>query len=68
MVPDMERLPSRTMFTSLSCFATSPRDRAEIFGALKLRVGVAASVLTAMGFRQIVLKNGNRYSLLEGHS
>ena len=35
-----------------------PRDRAEIADALELRAPVAASVLN----RQIVLKDGNRFS------
>jgi predicted transcriptional regulator len=45
-----------------------PRDRAAIACALKLREPTTASVLTAMEYRQIVIKEGNRYSLLKRHA
>jgi predicted nucleic acid-binding protein len=43
------------------------RDRTEIAGALKQqRESVAGSVLTAMEYRRLVLKEGDRYSLPKG--
>jgi hypothetical protein len=60
--------PSRTMARIIEVLRDGPRDRAAIAGALKLREPTTASVLTAMEFRQIVLKEENRYSLLKGHA
>jgi predicted transcriptional regulator len=60
-----KRPPSRAMVRIIELLRDGPRDRAGIAGALKLRECVAASVLTAMEYRQIVLKDGDRYSLLK---
>jgi hypothetical protein len=60
--------PSRTMARIIEVLRDGPRDRAAIAGALKLREPTTASVLTAMEYRQIVIKEGNRYSLLKGHA
>jgi predicted transcriptional regulator len=43
-----------------------PRERAEIADALQLGEPATAAVLTAMQHRQIVTKEGRRYSLSPG--
>jgi hypothetical protein len=61
----MGTLP-RTKVRIIELLRGGPRDRAGIAGALKLRESVTACVLTAMEFRQIVLKEGHLYSLPTG--
>jgi hypothetical protein len=64
--PTMRWMPSRTMVRIIEVLRDGPRDRAEIAAALKLHEPATAAVLTAMQYRQLVLKEGNRHSLSPG--
>jgi predicted transcriptional regulator len=55
--------PTPVMARIIELLREGPRNRAAIANALRLRQSVAGAVLTAMEFRQIVLKEGDRYSL-----
>jgi hypothetical protein len=66
MVPDMERRLSRTMVRIIELLRDGPPERAEIADALRLGEPATAAVLTAMQHRQIVTKEGHRYSLAPG--
>ena len=55
--------PTPVMVRIIELLRQGPRDRAAIANTLRLRQSVAGAVLTAMELRQIVLKEGDRYSL-----
>jgi predicted transcriptional regulator len=55
--------PTPVMVRIIALLREGPRDRAAIANTLGLRQSVAGAVLTAMEFRQIVLKEGDQYSL-----